>query len=47
MFPALGFIKEHYKDGDDMPFWVAICITFVAGAVFGFVMAACLMANGR
>ena len=30
-----------------MPFWLAICITFAVGAVFGFIMAAVLMANWR
>lgn len=30
-----------------MPFWISIRITFAVGAVFGFIMAAVLMANGR
>ena len=30
-----------------MPFWVSICIAFAVGAVFGFIMAAVLMANER
>ena len=30
-----------------MPFWLAISLTFALGALFGFVMAAVLMANGR
>ena len=30
-----------------MPFWLAVCLAFAAGGIFGFIMAAVLMANGR
>ena len=30
-----------------MPFWISVCLAFALGAVFGFIMAAVLMANGR
>ena len=30
-----------------MPLWIAVCIAFAVGAVFGFLVAALLMADGR